>query len=57
MNKYFYCYSHPLKSFLLNNGEKSIVSGLHPKTEKRYWVFERNNNLDNLLTEWQLRKH
>jgi hypothetical protein len=57
MNKYFYCYSHPLKSFLLDNGEKSIVSGLHPKTEKKYWVFERNNNLDNLLTEWQLRKH
>lgn len=57
MSEYYYCYSWPLKEFLRSNGEKSIVSGLHPKTQKKYWVFERNRNLDKLLTEWQSRKH
>lgn len=56
MNKYFYCYSWNLKKFLNSNNEESIVSGLHPNTKKKYWVFERNNNIDKLLSEWQLRK-
>ena len=57
MNKYFYCYSWNLKEFLRSNKESSIVSGIHPNTKKKYWVFERNENLSNLLSEWQLRKH
>jgi hypothetical protein len=56
MNKYFYCYSWNLKEFLNSNNEVSIVSGLHPNTKKKYWVFERNNNIDRLLSVWQLRK-
>ncbi len=58
MNKYFYCYSYPLKEFLRENGIKSIVSGIHPTTNKKYWVFERdeNKNLDLLLTQWSQRK-
>ena len=56
MNRYFYCYSWTLKEFLLGNGEKSIVAGIHPKTNKRYWVFEGSEKLNSLLTEWKLRK-
>lgn len=58
LNKYFYCYSYPLKEFLRKSGEESVVSGIHPKTNKKYWVFERNNsnNLDKLLDEWKLKK-
>ena len=55
MNKYFYCYSWPLKEFLINNGESSVVAGIHPKTNKKYWVFEGTEKLNNLLTEWKLR--
>lgn len=55
--KYYYCYSYPLKKFLIDSGQYSIVKGIHPNSKKQYWVFERNNELDKLLTEWQVRKH
>lgn len=55
MSTYYYCYSYPQKKFLIDNGLFSIVKGIHPKSKKRYWVFERNNKLNNLLTEWQLK--
>ena len=57
MNRYFYCYSYPLKEFLLTNGQSSIVAGIHPRTNKKYWVFEGTEQLNNLLTEWKLRKN
>nr|DAI19855.1 MAG TPA: hypothetical protein [Caudoviricetes sp.] len=57
MDKYFYCYSYPLKEFLLSNGQVSIVAGIHPNTHKKYWVFNGTKQLNNLLTEWKLRKH
>jgi hypothetical protein len=57
VDKYFYCYSYPLKEFLLSNEQKSIVVGRHPKTNKKYWVFEGTEQLNNLLTEWKLRKN
>ena len=56
MNKYFYCYSWPLKDFLINNGQISLVSGRHPTTNKKYWVFDGTQELNDLLTEWKLRK-
>ena len=55
MNRYFYCYSWPLKEFLLNNGQISIVAGKHPTTNKKYWVFNGTQELNNLLSEWKLR--
>ena len=57
MDRYFYCYSYPLKEFLLSNGQASIVAGIHPKTHKKYWVFNGTEQLNNLLTEWKLRKN
>lgn len=54
MNKYFYCYSWPLKDFLIENGQVSIVSGIHPTTKKKYWVFDGTDELNNLLTKWKL---
>ena len=57
MKKYFYCYSWKLKEYLRNNGLESIVSGIHPNTNKKYWVFEKDNKkLDELLTKWKLSK-
>lgn len=57
MNQYFYCYSWPLKEFLISNGQISIVSGKHPSTNKKYWVFEGTERLNALLTEWRNRKN
>lgn len=58
MSRYFHCYSFPLKEFLRNNAIEYIVSGIHPITNKKYWVFERDNEskLDKLLNQWKLNK-
>ena len=56
-NKYFYCYSKPLKDFLLENDERFIIKSIHEKTKKKYWLFEGTEKLNKLLTEWRLRKH
>lgn len=56
MSKYYYCYSYNQKKFLVDNGEYIIVKGINPNTQKKYWVFERNANLEKLLSEWQNNK-
>ena len=55
-HKYFYCYSKPLKDFILENGERVILKATHDKTHKQYWVFESSKKIDELLAEWRLRK-
>ena len=55
-SKYFYCYSKPLKDFLLENGLRYVLKANHDKTKKMYWVFESCKKIDNLLSEWRLRK-
>lgn len=55
-DKYYYCYSYPQKKYLMDNGERYVIKGNHVNSQKTYWVFERNEILDKLLTEWQLRK-
>ena len=39
VNKYFYCYSYPLKEFFIRNGEVVILSSVHSKTQKKFWIF------------------
>ena len=56
-HKYFYCYSKPLKYFILENGERFILKATHDKTHKQYWVFESSKKIDELLAEWRLRKN
>ena len=56
-HKYFYCYSKPLKDFILENGERFILKAMHDKTHKQYWVFESSKKIDELLAEWRLRKN
>lgn len=55
-NKYFYCYSKPLKDFLLNKGLRYILKATHVKTHKQYWVFKSCSEIDNYLHEWRFRK-
>lgn len=57
MNKYFYCYSRPLKMFFIKNGLHYILYARHPATMKRYWVFESSEKLSLLLGEWREKKN
>ena len=56
MEKYFYCYSRPLKDFLVENGLQFIMHSIHDKTSKKFWVFTSNEQLNRLLDKWRLNK-
>lgn len=56
LDKYFYCYSYPLKEFFKQNGLEPILSSIHEKTKKKFWVFASSDKLTELLKEWRLRK-
>ena len=56
MDKIFYCYSKPLKDFLVENQERYFSSAIHNKTKKKFWMFNGNEKLNNLLTVWSKRK-
>lgn len=56
MNKYFYCYSWPLKEFFIQHGQVIVMCSKNTKTDKTFWVFESNNQITKLLDEWRSRK-
>lgn len=56
MNKYFYCYSWPLKEFLIKNGQTLVMCSKNTNTDKTFWVFENGNEITRLLNEWRSRK-
>lgn len=56
-NKYFYCYSKPLKDYFLENGLRYVIKSVHEKTHKKYWLFEGTDELNELLDGWRLRKN
>lgn len=45
LEKYFYCYSYPLKEFFVSNEEQVILSSIHEKTKKKFWVFKSNDRM------------
>lgn len=56
MDDYYYCYSYPQKEFLRSNKLEIIKTETNPNTNKKCWIFIRNEKLDDLLRKWQLRK-
>ena len=52
MNIIYTCYSPKLKQFLKDKECRYILVGLNPNTLKTFWVYERNEQLNNLLKEW-----
>nr|DAJ60517.1 MAG TPA: hypothetical protein [Caudoviricetes sp.] len=55
-NKYFYCYSKPLKDYFLKNGLRYVLKATHDKTHKQYWIFESCEDINKLLSKWRLKK-
>lgn len=56
MDRYFYCYSYPLKEFFKQNGLSYIAAAINQTTSKTYWLFEGTEKLNKLLQEWRLNK-
>lgn len=51
-NGYFYCYSVKLKDFLKSQGFKFITKGLHPKSGRPFFIFEKSQELDLSIEMW-----
>lgn len=51
-SKYFFCYSLDLRTFLRSRGFTYICTGLHPKTQRQFWLFERSQTLNDEVDEF-----
>ena len=54
----FYCYSIPLKEFLIGNNIKPLDDNhkINPKSNKKYWEFKKCELLDSVLEIWKNNK-
>ena len=53
----FTCYDIKQKKYFEKNGVHNLIYGLHPKTHKMFWVYERNEYFNTLLNEWEHKAH
>jgi hypothetical protein len=53
----YYCYSLKLYHFLRAFGERCISSKVNSKTRKRYWLFNKSERLDKIITLYNELKH
>lgn len=51
-SKLFPCYSIPLRDFLTAKGIRYELVGVHPKTNKMFWVYIKDDKLDRYTSEW-----
>lgn len=52
MSSLYCCYSINLRSFLTENNVKYEICALNPNNNQMFWVYIRNEKLDELLTKW-----
>ena len=52
MSCIFTCYDNTQKKFFETNGITDILYGLHPKTMKPFWIYERNEKFNIVFKEW-----
>ena len=52
MYDYFYCYSYRLMYFIKSNGINYVKYGFNKNNNLKYFMFERNDKLNNVLDEW-----
>lgn len=56
-NGAFFCYSLRMYHFLRSFGERCVGSNVNAKSQKRYWVFEKSERLDIIITLYNEVKH
>ena len=50
------CYSFPLRNYLYKNGLRYKLVALNPNSKKLFWVYIKDNKLDELLDRWSASK-
>jgi len=48
----FYCYSVKMKDFIKSMGIYYISKGIHPKTNRVYFIFNKSIQLDEAIIMW-----
>jgi hypothetical protein len=53
-SKYYFCYSPTLHKFLHNKKKLPyICAALHENSKRKFWLYERNEQLDSALKEYE----
>lgn len=52
-NKIFCCYSLALRNYLSSKNIKYDAVGLNPNSQKMFWAYIKDKNLDNELKDWK----
>lgn len=50
-----YIYDEKMAEFFLENGGKLFDIDHHNKTGAKYWVFMKDENLENLYIKWNIK--
>lgn len=50
------CYSINLRNYLKNKGLKYKLCALNPNSKNLFWIYIKDDNLNNLLNEWSVTK-
>lgn len=50
------CYSLNLRNHLNNKGLKYKLCALNPNSQKMFWVYVKNEKLNDLLNEWSAKQ-
>ena len=50
------CYSINLRNFLYENNLKYKIAALNPNNKKLFWVYIKDEKLDELLSKWSENK-
>ena len=53
----FYCYSNRLSYFLMSLKFRYVSVGVNKNTNKKYWVFEKSEKLDDATSLYNSVKH
>ena len=52
----YYCYSLPLRKYLYENGVEYEAAALNPNSKNLFWIYVKNEKLDELLSKWSQNK-
>ena len=54
MNKqdFFFCYNRSMMMYLKSKGLRFVICALHEVSEKKFWMFERTEELEKALSEY-----
>lgn len=50
------CYSLNLRNYLYDNGLKYKLAARNPNSNKLFWVYVKDEKLDELLDKWTAKK-